>query len=290
MFYLSAFIKSIYDINWLRSQKHNGKQSATYIILLILILSSAFSFFALNRVQNIVAEFRSDFIEQLPDFEVSVENGEMSVSGVELPFSYEFRDEDYDLLLYVDTTTSSIDIADIASEDSNVLLFTKEEMIIYDGETQSQQVQDFDEIPEEATLTSISKVNILEWIDSFMNRDMTIFMVILVVIFVLLGIGKLIYLLILTLIVNIIQKIAKKQYRYGELFTMGLFAITGPSIIVMVLRVFDMSVPYLYTILVLAYLLVAVFWKGSELSESSSAKVSEDKGESGQSEVEKMKK
>lgn len=263
MFYLHAFIKSFYDIEWLRRQKKNGKQSATYVVLLILVLSIMFSVFALFHVNRIGGQLKTDILVQIPNFELHMEDAVLTVSELEQPFTFSF-DEDVDsFLLYVDTvTTSTLTIEDIErAENQNVVLITQKEISIFDAQNGNTQVNDYKDIPND----TLTKTDIISWFDDLMNRKATIFAGLLVLIFVLLGVGKMIYLLILALIIYIVQQIAKKHYTFGELFTIGLFAITGPSIIVMLLRIFGYAIPYLYTILVLAYLLTIIFFKQDEI-------------------------
>jgi maltodextrin utilization protein YvdJ len=257
-FYLQAFVKSLYDIEWLRGQKKNGKQSATYVVLLILLLSIVFSIFALFQLDRVGNQLRTKVLDQIPEFELMMEDGVLSVSGLEQPYMYSFdEDTDDSFLLYVDTvTTSSLSLEDLDIEkDKNIMMVTREKMTIFDMESGSTQINDYKEIPNE----SLTKAEVESWYDGLMNRKITIFTVILVVTFVLLGIGKMIYLLMLALIAFTIQQILKKGYVFGEMFTMGLFAITAPSIVVMILRMFGYGVPYLYTLLVMGYLLTVVF-------------------------------
>ena len=258
-FYLQAFLKSFYDLEWLRGQKKNGKQSATYVVLLILLLSVVFSIFAMFQLNRLGDQFKNKIMTQIPDVELQVEGGLLTVSGVEQPYTYLFEDDtDESFLLYVDTvTTSSLSIEDLDIEEGqSVMLVTQTDFSVFEVDQGRTQKNSFSELPD----TSLTKAEIEAWYEGVLNRKFTIFTIILVATFLLLGIGKMIYLLLLALIVNLIQKIAKKEYGFGELFTMGLFAITGPSIVVMALRMFGYGVPYLYTLLVLAYLLTAVFY------------------------------
>lgn len=265
-FYLQAFLKSLYDIEWLRGQKKNGKQSATYVVLLILVLSVVFSVFVIFQLGHLGDQFKSEILAEVPEFELQVEDAILSVEGIEQPYIFDIEDDsDNPFVLYVDTvTTSSLTVDNLGlEEETNIMLVTRDKMTIYDMETGSTQINDYREIPNRV----LNKAEIQSWFESILSKKVTIFFFVLIATFVVLGIGKMVYLLILTLIAHIVQQIAKKGYTFGELFTIGLFAITAPSIVVMILRFLGYGVPYLYTILVLGYLLMAVFY--SRESESS---------------------
>ena len=73
---------------------------------------------------------------------------------------------------------------------------------------------------------------------------------------------KLLNLLLISLIVFLINKNSQSdKLSFGQIYTLGLFALTGPSVIVAILRIFNYSVSFLYSILLLVILVLVTSQK-----------------------------
>jgi len=78
-------------------------------------------------------------------------------------------------------------------------------------------------------------------------------------VFIFWSIGKLIYLLIISFIVWIVGMFGKREWGFAEVYTMGLYAITLPTLISVLLVSIVWPVPFLYTILLLIFMIGALF-------------------------------
>ncbi|PIR43082.1 hypothetical protein COV24_04600 [candidate division WWE3 bacterium CG10_big_fil_rev_8_21_14_0_10_32_10] len=67
-------------------------------------------------------------------------------------------------------------------------------------------------------------------------------------------IGKMLYLLFWTLFAVLISKIAKANLNYKKLYKMGLHALTLPILITFTLNLLNMSFPFLYTLIYIAFI------------------------------------
>jgi len=83
--------------------------------------------------------------------------------------------------------------------------------------------------------------------------------------FVFLCIGKLAYIALMSIPIYIATQVMKKKWKYSHIFTVGLFAITIPTIIQHVLIAINFPIPFIYTIAFLAYILFPIFYLPDEV-------------------------
>ncbi|MFA6427043.1 MAG: DUF1189 family protein [Candidatus Magasanikbacteria bacterium] len=258
MFYLKAFLKSLYDFSWLRAQRNNGRQAANYVILFILLLSVGYAIYSAIIIPRRVSDVRNEIVNNIPAFHVQVKDGVANVTQLEQP--YIFESEEKSVKIIVDTVSSTTEPIDayIDTSTQDGVLFASNRLEFYDREQHQTKVQYFSEMPN----FEIGKQSVISWIDGTLMNKTGIFVLALVAWFFILGIGKLVYLLVVSVIVLLVAYFGKwDEWKFGSIYTLGLFALTGPSIIVAVLSAFDVQIRYLFTVLLLGVMITAVFWK-----------------------------
>jgi len=252
MFYLKAFLNSFYNFEWLHIQVDNSKKAANYVILLILLLSFVTSAFLSTIVPNKLRDSRNDVLSKVPVFEATLVNGSLSVTQLEQPFLY----EDAEMFFGVNTNTSTEDFnfdTFMEGKDKDILYLTASNIYSYDSVTKIKNVLNYNE----EINRSFSKESFVKFTDNFLNNYKLFFAIFLIISFVGFSVFKLVNLLFITLLVWIINKNSEtNKFKFSQIYTIGLFAITGPSILVAFLRIFNYSIPFLYSILSIIILMI----------------------------------
>ena len=78
-----------------------------------------------------------------------------------------------------------------------------------------------------------------------------------------LGVGKLIYLLILSWLAYVVARSDEKQWTFGQIYTIGLYAIAPAILFQFVVTFFNTQIPYVYSLLALGMMYMVVY-KGIE--------------------------
>jgi len=261
MYYLKAFLNSFYKFDWLHAQADNSKKAANYVILLILLLSFVTSVFLSTIVPNKLRDLRNEVLSKVPAFEATLVNGSLSVTQLEQPFLY----EDAEMSFGVNTNTSTEDFnfdTFVEGKDKDILYLTSSNIYSYDSVTKIKNVLVYDK----EINKSFSKESFIKFTDNFLNNYKLFFAIFLIISFVGFSVFKLVNLLFITLLVWIINKNSEtNNFKFSQIYTIGLFAITGPSIIVAFLRIFNYSIPFLYSILSIMILMIVTSKKYSSL-------------------------
>jgi maltodextrin utilization protein YvdJ len=271
MFYLKAFINSLYNLSWLKAQKNNGKQAANYIVLFIILLSAVYAGYFSYIIPNTLRSFSNEVFEQVPDFKAEFNEGALHVDNVDQPYIFEGEDDSATFKVVLDTiSTSTLNIEDFVDEDdAYTILITSEKMIVQDNSASKTTIQSF----VDAENMSFTKQDVQTVVDSFLNNTLLIFVLLLIFWFVVFAFGRVVYLLFLSLLVYLIAKFFKSgEWKFSQVYTVGLFALTLPSLIVILLGLLDARAPYLFSIITLGIMLGAVFI-GSDSVESETPQV-----------------
>ncbi|PLX26198.1 hypothetical protein C0581_05340, partial [Candidatus Parcubacteria bacterium] len=260
MYYLKAFINSFYNIEWLRKQKTEGKKSANYIILFVLLFSVIYAGYFANRIPEELVQVRDEVFEQVPDFTVDLVDGKLQVSDLEQPFVFENSIEGESFNLIVDTVnTTTLSVDEVMGDKSVSTVFINQtQIVLHDasvGKTTIQQLSDFPNI-------STSKQEILNWSDDFLSKKTTFFVFLLIAWFIIFTLTKVVYPLLLSLVVFIIAHFAKhEEWKFAEIYTVSLYVITAPTVLVALASLAGFYPPFLYTILTFIGLFIVVFYK-----------------------------
>jgi len=260
MYYLKAFINSFYNFSWLKDQRKSGKNSANYVMLFLLLFSLVHAIYFSSFIPKELTKIRDEVFAGISDFRAEMKNGELFVYDIEQPFIYEAGEGDEHFKVVIDTTsTEPISIEEaIDMEKENGILITRDTFSIYEQEKGKTTVQDLKDIPN----AEFTREYLVNWSNKFLARRFVFFAFALVGTFVGFAVGKLTYLIILSLVASTIVLFAQKKYKFSEVYTIGLYAITGPSIVVSLLMLIGHPVRYLYSILVLVLLVGALLSGG----------------------------
>lgn len=265
-FYVQALWKSCSDIGWLRAQKNNFGRASVYALALFLVASVVQSVTTTNTAVAYIKKGISDIQTAAPDLRAEVKDGVLSVSGVDQPFTYEFRDRDTAVLLYIDSTVSSSDInidAIESAKNKDVFVIARDGIVVTDAARANTSKQSF--APLSGTVIPAgANLDRMQEMLSEPRVQFTIGAFLTLVLFVL---NSLINFLFVAVIVGIVYGgvlLMKKTWKYGELYTVALFALTLPVLFDDILSAFGLNAPLLGTAILFALLLLVVFSKVGE--------------------------
>ncbi|MBM7662453.1 maltodextrin utilization protein YvdJ [Bacillus mesophilus] len=222
------------------------KRAILYLLLLALTLGVISATY--HTVTSAISynAFISNLKKDVPDF--ALENGELTVEGDE-PIIYE-ENTVGETFIIDDTGTYTRESVDtLLTEYSTVVLVTKEYIITADG-------------------AEITEYRFSDFGDFYVDKEMLLsFLPYLTWLLVLVGIGIVFWFFVSKLIMGflyalfgmIVASILKKKMSYGKLYSLGLYAITVPSILAIILSMIGFSLPWvMYVAIVIVYYVLAL--------------------------------
>jgi hypothetical protein len=257
--FFSSLQSSLYDIHWLKLQKTQRKKAWRYFFVLMVVMLVFLNIHWLWTIPRQANDLFQEVKGDLPHFVMELKGGELYITELDQPYIWEEEDQSGDkFTIYVDTVNTSTPTAlEIFEGGGEGLMITRDQITASqkDGvEMRSYQMRDFDEAG------PISSDQILSWTENFVGRTLPLLVpVFLFLVFLFGSSGKLFYLLIVSLIVWSVGKLSKTPLKYGEVFTIGLFAVTLPTLVVKLLGMWGHHIPYLYTIILAGLLIAAIF-------------------------------
>ena len=255
MSFFNSLYNSLYNFKWLRQQKDNSGWAWGYFFLLIFLVSglviipSAFNYF-----QSAPA-WKAQLAQDLPEFKANLVNGQLQVVGPVQPFV-----KNYDqLVLVVDTmSTSTASVKSFLKNDNQVgVLVTKDHVEYYNP--QDQQVQST-QMFGPGNDASFDRAEVLSQVNNLLSTKMlsvftVIFFVLLLVYYAL---SNLLNVFFFSLLFYQISKRRKLEYKFKQIFTVGLFAVTMPLVVGEALP----AIPYMgwiWSILVGVWMYMSLF-------------------------------
>ena len=139
------------------------------------------------------------------------------------------------------------------------ILVTRTGATFYEASQSQTRIQEWRDVPN-GTFTRTDLIAIVGKVTGVMGYLIAPF--IMLFMFVFWGIAKLIYLAIVSLLVKIIALIGKRTWSYGEIFTVGLFALTLPTLLKLLLHWVYLPIAGAYTLILGGYMIAAVFLDG----------------------------
>lgn len=249
-------------------------RSFGYFLLLILAVSIIFSIKYTADARGVIGEvvtwINTEFVERLPEFlpEITIKDGEVS-SPAEQPYIHEWEE----FVFILDTTGSITSLDDY----QNGVLITKRTIIV-------RTIEDDKIKTEEHDLSMITSLNIgpgkgegelitfsfQEWRLSVTQENVTKWskfisraLVPLIVVFLFFYhfTTKFIHLLFFSLVSLIANKIVDAGLEYSHLLNIGIFALTPPLALAVLVIVFGLTIPMfwlLYIVVYCAFLIMAI--------------------------------
>jgi len=210
-------------------------------------------------------------------FELTIRNGQLS-TNVNEPYIFNLEKNEWQTnqrhLLIIDTKGS---IENYPSYNTYVL--ATKNAVVYPSESTSNRIEQmsvfyFRDLKQNFILNKKIYDNFLNIARPYTYRVLFfIDYIVLALLFLFLVFGSLFWtggtmfgLLFLTLLVWIINQIFKKRYSYGFLFKMGMHAVTWPILINEVVKYLNFSLPGLYALIFLIWMLVILFSTKKEVA------------------------
>jgi hypothetical protein len=164
---------------------------------------------------------------ELPEFQAEVKDGQLQVTGIEQPYIKSFEN----FAIVVDTVaTGTLDIKSFVKQDTqSVLLVTKDNFEVYDGQSKTIKKQSVKEFNNSKT----DRADVLKIADSAFSNKI-IWMVIIfcfVILFIFFVVSNLLNVLFISYLFYSITKYKKLGWKFKEVFTVGLFTVTLPLIL-----------------------------------------------------------
>lgn len=258
--FFTSFVQSTYNIAWLKERKNDLGKAVSYAILFLLAISVIRDFPILWQLPRVFRDVQHTFVQTVPDFRAEWKGGELEVTNLQQPYIYRMGDGKEAFVLAVDTvSTSTVALEDVVKESpAQGLLITRTGMRIYDAKQGQERVQLWKDVPN----TVFTKEQAVTFVNKFTGTfGYLIAPLIIFFIFVATVIGKFVYLLLVALVVKVVTLFTKVRPTFKEIYTVGLFAITVPTLLQMLGYWTRFDVPFLYTVVLLGYLLFTFFSK-----------------------------
>lgn len=227
MSFFSTLYNSLYNFKWLRNQRNNKSWAWGYFLLLMILIAGLTSINLGFRYYDNAPVVKKNLYNELPEFQAEVKNGQLQVSGIEQPYI-----KNYSVVsVVVDTnSTSTVDIKNYIKQDGqSVLLISKNSFEVYNGNDKTiktQTMKDFGDFKTDRT-------EILKKADVFFSNKMVAILTIIsfVFLFFALTVKTLLNVLVFGFLFYTIAKQQKLNWKFKEVFNVGLFAVTLPMIL-----------------------------------------------------------
>jgi hypothetical protein len=248
MRFLIAFRNSLSDISWLKANRVSTvgawRYFSSFIFLLTVVVALPIGLAAMPVVQEVrqVAE------KGLPTFSATMASGTLSIAGLEQPFVVERNG----MTVYVDTVATNT----ISRLNTNSITVSRLGVTVYNATTDREETRLWDIVPNGTATSEMVASNLLQltsptalvlWAFGFVLLLFITFFVI-----------KVWLLIVVTSLVYLVGQLVRRPWYFKELFTMGLFAITLPTLLVMGLSMVGIVVPYGNTLALFAFMTAVV--------------------------------
>jgi len=257
MWFFTSLYRSLFDLRWLKEQKDKFSASWSYFFLFIFLLSGLMIIPVFLQLPSGLKELRVLAEKNLPDFKAEWKGGQLNITNLEQPYIL----KDNGFVMVVDTvTTADLQLKNwLSTENPSGVLVTKDRVEVYDSKKGNSRTQYWKDVPDYSTSKSELLVKADKWLSPLMMYLAGL--VIFLGLFIGLTISKLFTLLIVTVIVLMINNFAKKGWNFKQLFSVGLFSLTLPSILIVALSWMGGRISLLYSLILLGVMLGIVFLK-----------------------------
>ena len=249
--------KSVYDVAWLRQQKNQSKKAWGYFLVFLLIMMAIATVPLLIGLPAVVGEVRTK-VKEIPDFQATLKDGKLVVTGLAQPAVFK---SDGNFVIVIDTApTSSIMLKSFLEHaGQSGILVVSDRMELVDGSTGQQKIQYWKGVPDFA----LNKVDLLEKTEKYLSPGWLAVFVILfsILAYIATVAAQLLSIFFVALIVLVVAKVRRQAWQFKELFTVGLFAITLPTIIAAIFTLLGFGTSLVQFLALLAFMLAVVFTK-----------------------------
>ncbi len=255
MNFFKSLFQSLHDFKWLGNQRFNSVSRALGFFTLVVLIVTAVQtapviFFAFPKM---VDEGVDTLIAEVPDFNAVLENNELKIEKLKQPFVFEETSETGEKFkIYIDTvSTSTPNVTDLKDEKTEMIfLVNRQEFQFYDGNQNKTEIHEFSSLENGAEKMEISKADVQGVAEKIQSMFMpwiagAMFLFALIAVWVV----KFIAVLFWALIFKWVASSMGRNWEYGQVLKIVLYAIALPMIVSAVLTWFGVRVPLLYTLL-----------------------------------------
>ncbi len=257
--FLLGLSHSLFDPKWLKAQSLFFARSLRFFLVISAVVSIVFVLPAIIRLPGALRQAERRFVANIPEFTATVTNGTLSVAGIP-EFYYGDADE---FGLIIDTRASSTLASLRGQADSDWLAgaaLTREQFEVFNAETNQDEVYTWKEFGD----WSLSKGQVVGYITHLNNSVW--FKTLLSIALIILGfvgfvLVRLISLLVITGVAIALSRAAKKTITFKQIYSLGLLTIVVPIIVTELIGLLPITIPYLFSVTWLAWILAVVFNK-----------------------------
>jgi hypothetical protein len=256
MGFFTSLYHSLFDVTWLASVRAERKRAWKFFFGFSLIMSLIFGGISIPIIVPALRAIKKEVVTNLPDFKADIASGTLKVTGIMQPFVQ--RDPEGPFLFVLDTVSSSTPTIDslVKKPEGQIIVVNRAGVEIFSEQQNERTVYSFSEF---GTI-SVDRSLVIQFADrltSFTGSAL-ITLVLTCIVFTTLVLGHIVSLILVGGIAFIISSFLNRPWRYGELFTVGLFAPALPFLITCVITILGFNIPYLYSLSLLAYLLAVI--------------------------------
>jgi hypothetical protein len=251
-----AFLNSLYNPGWLKKQRFAVDRAWSYFSILVFIFSVAVTVSISVGARPMIISGQKYFSSEVPDFELNFKSGSLLVNHLAQPFVYRVNNDEFVLVVDTVRTTTAALTDYVTSTPLASVFVTADRMEFADNETGQSRAQKWTNVPD-GTLT---KKQIQSAVNDFLKPWFYFLGSIIVFIgfYVVFFISKLYTILVVALVVSVLAKFTGRNLQVKNLFVMGLYAITLPSIIGMVFTIVGVKIGYVEFMAMLAFMIAVV--------------------------------
>lgn len=280
-FYLEALWKSA-DIRWLRERRKDGGRGSKYFLGLMLLISLAYALVFSYEFTRDFSRLTERVVEAAPNLSFEKKDGKIVANGIDQPLTFDAEVEGQKFFVYINTATSSAAVSaksfSESKKDTFVVVVTEDKVDMTDTKGGDSYAITAAELPENASVSYGKTVsNIHEFVQT--NRFFAIMAsAFAVIMFIFYTLAELVYLAIMVGIVALIARAKHMPWGFGELFSVGMFAVTLSLLLEDVLPLLGLEIPWVGTIVFILLLLGVVFYKPDQIV-SDNIETKEEAGE-----------
>ena len=251
----TAFLKSLYNAEWLKSRRAAPQAAWSYFAILVFVVSVISALTISGLVYPELRKIKDALVSSMPDFEAKFNKGTLTI--YKLPQPYIFSTPEKDLTIVVDTvTTSSVAITDYVSSTPPASIFITKYRIEVNEEGGMSRTQKWEKIPDE----TITRKDVTDTAEKILRPWLFLLMsfVLFIGLFIGFFVSKLYTIVVAVLVASVFARFTNRDITMRELFTIGLYAITLPTLISALFLVIRVSIPYVQFLALLAFMLAIV--------------------------------
>jgi hypothetical protein len=255
---LTTIYRSIFDLDWLGAQQYEKAKAWSYAFLFLLAATILHFGSLLWTVPKIVNEASMSFTTAVPDFQATFAHGTLAVTGLDQPFVRDITsDETHSTVLriVVDTTsTTTPSVETYRVSDMPLILVTAHGVTNVD--TVRAQTESWDRITATTTITRGQITAVVDRLAGTVGYFVAPVVIVAIYVGTLVGAG--LHVALIALLVWLISLAMKRNWTYGQVYTIGLFAMTAPILLGLLLDVAGFPIPFVNSILMGAIMLSAI--------------------------------